>query len=227
MKTFLGVGVLSPSPTKTSTTSSQPRKRLVTSGIMISTRKLGDCDSGASRHDWFFSVRYANEINARTAVSKLSEVLGLVAGDHAKFLLQCDLLFSPSVCPSVGTGRGVHAFAGRPPGGAASGNRKDTCGPSRRSAGSRGPGTGGEYPRTTSSSGRRWYGDRPQWAHSPSPPYDFRCGWHEAAQARYGGNPRVKLGHRSAGLSRFCRLTTARKSFFFLTLPPRPRAQTT
>ncbi len=34
---------------------SQPSKRLVTSGIMISTRKLGDCDSGASRHDWFFS----------------------------------------------------------------------------------------------------------------------------------------------------------------------------
>src|SRR5260370_35314581 len=140
MKTFLGVGVLSPRPTKTLTTSSQPSKRLVTSGIMISTRKLGDCDSGASRHDWFFSVRYANEINARTAVSKLSEVLGLVAGDHAKFLLQCDLLFSPSVCPSVGTGRGVHAFAGRPPGGAASGNRNKICGPSARSAGSPGPG---------------------------------------------------------------------------------------
>jgi hypothetical protein len=40
---------------QTLTTSSQPSKRLVTSGIMISTRKLGDCGSGASRHDWFFS----------------------------------------------------------------------------------------------------------------------------------------------------------------------------
>src|SRR5260370_4845465 len=199
MKTFLGVGVLSPRPTKTLTTSSQPSKRLVTSGIMISTRKLGDCDSGASRHDWFFSVRYANEIDARTSVSKLSEVLGLVAGDHAKSLLQCDLLFSPSVCPIVRTGRGVHASVVLPPGGAARGNRKGTCGPSRRSAGSRGPGTGGDYPRTASSSGRRRYGDRPQWAHSRSPPHDFRCGWQEAAQARYGGNPRVKLEHRFAG----------------------------
>src|SRR5260370_24921688 len=99
MKTFLGVGILSPRPTKTLTTSSQPSKRLVTSGIMISTRKLGDCDSGASRHDWFFSVRYANEINARTAVSKLSEGIGLVGGDHANSLLQCDLVFFPSVAP--------------------------------------------------------------------------------------------------------------------------------
>ncbi len=57
-----------------------------------------------------------------------------------------------------------------------------------------------------------------------SPPYDFRCGWHEAAQARYGGNPRVKLEHRFAGLSRFCRLTTARKTFFCPTLPHLPMA---
>src|SRR5260370_37183476 len=93
MKTFLGVGVLSPRPTKTLTTSSQPSERLVTSGIMISTRKLGDCDSGASRHDWFFSVRYANEITSLIEVSKLSEVLALIRRDNAKLLHLCDHLF--------------------------------------------------------------------------------------------------------------------------------------
>ena len=40
METFLRVGVLSPPPTKGLTTSSQPSKTLVTSGIKISIRKL-------------------------------------------------------------------------------------------------------------------------------------------------------------------------------------------
>ena len=49
----------------------------------------------------FQNYLYFLEISAHTSVSKLSEVMGLVAGDHAKFLLHFDLLFSPSVCPTA------------------------------------------------------------------------------------------------------------------------------
>jgi hypothetical protein len=44
---------------------------------------------------------YFLEISAHTSVSKSSEVMVLVAGDHTKFLLHCDLLFPPSVCPTA------------------------------------------------------------------------------------------------------------------------------
>jgi hypothetical protein len=87
-----------------------------------------------------------------------------------------------------------------PPGGVAKGDRKDACGPSRRGGGSFRRGTGDDYPRTASSSGRCRPSDWPPWTPSRSPPHDSRLGWYEAAYARYGGNYRLMVEHRIAGV---------------------------
>src|SRR6267143_1117841 len=59
MKTFLGVGVLSPRRSEALTTSFQASKRLVMCGIRISTGKLGSCGSSASRQAAAFGDRKA------------------------------------------------------------------------------------------------------------------------------------------------------------------------
>jgi len=73
MKTFLGVGVLSPRRSEALTTNSQPSKRLVMCGIKISTGKLGSCGSSASRHDE--QQKRASSLTLRSAASRRSSVV--------------------------------------------------------------------------------------------------------------------------------------------------------
>src|SRR5258708_31607745 len=73
MKTFLGVGVLSPRRSEALTTNSQPSKRLVMCGIRISIRKLGSCGSSASRHDG--QQKRASSLTLHSAASRRSSVV--------------------------------------------------------------------------------------------------------------------------------------------------------
>ncbi len=73
MKTFLGVGVLSPRRNEALTTSFQASKRLVMCGIRISTRKLGSCGSSASRHDG--QQKRASSLTLHSTASRRSSVV--------------------------------------------------------------------------------------------------------------------------------------------------------